>query len=147
MGLPVVHLDREYWLPGWTEPPREAWEARVRTLCAADAWIMDGNFGSSVPIRLERAQAVVLLDFPNWRCVLGVLRRRLGSVARRRPELPEGVNDRLTLDFLLWIWRFPRRDLPRLEARLGSTAVPVHRLRSRREIRRFLEDLPLSVSR
>jgi adenylate kinase family enzyme len=28
-GLPVVHLDRPFWRPGWVETPREEWR-RVR---------------------------------------------------------------------------------------------------------------------
>jgi adenylate kinase family enzyme len=25
LGLPVIHLDKEYWQPGWTEPPKAEW--------------------------------------------------------------------------------------------------------------------------
>ena len=42
-GLPVVHLDREYWAPGWVEPPRDEWTRKVALFAAEDAWIMDGN--------------------------------------------------------------------------------------------------------
>lgn len=29
-GLPVVHLDRHFWRPGWVETPREEWR-QLRT--------------------------------------------------------------------------------------------------------------------
>jgi len=28
-GLPLVHLDKEYWQPGWTGTPKAQWRARV----------------------------------------------------------------------------------------------------------------------
>lgn len=53
-GLPVVHLDKEYWQPGWTEPDRDAWNARLAGLAAAPEWIIDGQYGSSLHARLTR---------------------------------------------------------------------------------------------
>ena len=42
-GLPVVHLDREYFSPGWVEPERESWVRRLSEIAARERWIIDGN--------------------------------------------------------------------------------------------------------
>ena len=58
-GLPVVHLDRHFWRPGWVEMPREGWCQRQRELFAGERWIADGNYGGSFDERSARADTVV----------------------------------------------------------------------------------------
>jgi len=43
-GLPLVHLDAEYWLPDLTRPPDDWWRQRNLELVAEEKWILDGNF-------------------------------------------------------------------------------------------------------
>ena len=64
-GLPLVTLDREYWQPGWTEPDKQHWAAKVEALITAPCWIMDGNYLGTLPLRLARADTVVFLDLPR----------------------------------------------------------------------------------
>jgi adenylate kinase family enzyme len=60
LGLPVLHLDSLHWKPGWTAPGRETWRMTVGELVARDEWVMDGNYGGSLDIRLRAADAVIL---------------------------------------------------------------------------------------
>jgi hypothetical protein len=55
-GLPVIHLDVHYWKPGWVRPTDEEWRERQRALVAGTAWIIDGNYNETLPLRLERAE-------------------------------------------------------------------------------------------
>ena len=91
-GLPVVHLDGLYWQPGWVAMERAAWRRTVENEIAKDAWIIDGNFGSSLELRLSRAQAAVYLNYSRAVCLAGVLRRVWTTHGRGvpgavRPEL------------------------------------------------------------
>ena len=144
LGLPVLHLDLHYWRPGWVETPRAEWEALQPSLLAGDAWIADGNYHATLPLRLERADAVVFLDMPRLACLRGVLLRRLRHRGTHRADLPPGCPEKFDLEFLRWIWRFPRDVRPatlamlrEFEARGGLVVV----LRSRREVETFLADL------
>ena len=47
LGLPVIHLDREFWRPNWMATPEDEWIERVRELVARERWVMDGNFGGT----------------------------------------------------------------------------------------------------
>jgi adenylate kinase family enzyme len=58
-GLPLIHLDKEFWRPGWVQTPRQEWRARVSELAARERWIMDGNYDSSLDLRLPRADTVL----------------------------------------------------------------------------------------
>ena len=47
-GLPVVHLDRLYWGPGWSAPDQDAWRRRLED--AEDDWILDGNYSATIEV-------------------------------------------------------------------------------------------------
>ena len=66
LGLPVIHLDQEYWQPGWVQPDNAAWLERVAALAAREAWVMDGNYSGTFGQRIPRAQAIVWLDLPRY---------------------------------------------------------------------------------
>src|SRR6478672_12302851 len=87
-GLPLIHLDREYHLPGWVEPPEADWRARIDQLIAGDRWIIDGNYGGSMDVRLNRADTVILLDYPSWLCLWRVVSRIATLHGRVRPDAP-----------------------------------------------------------
>ena len=92
---PVVHLDGLYWQPGWVAMERAAWRRTVENEIAKDAWIIDGNFGSSLELRLSRAQAAVYLDYSRAVCLAGVL-RRVGLLLNRGDEFGLQSGQRLS---------------------------------------------------
>jgi len=137
-GLPLIHLDREQWRSGWVETPKDEWHRKVVELAARDRWIMDGNYGGTLAQRLERADTVVDLEFPAWRCVWRILKRVTQSRGRVRPDMAEGCPEQFNLGFLVYAATFPfsarKRTLAKLE-RFGGRLI---RLRSPAEVRRFL---------
>jgi adenylate kinase family enzyme len=32
LNLELIHLDKEYWQPGWVETPKEQWKTRQKVL-------------------------------------------------------------------------------------------------------------------
>lgn len=136
-GLPVVHLDRIFWAPGWVE--RDAAQAKTEAAeaVARDEWILDGNFLNRLGHeRLERADTVVFLDLPRRTCLRRVLWRRVRD--ERRADLPDGCPEQVDLAFYRWIWRYPRDDRPQVLALLDGIGADVHRLRSAGEARSWL---------
>ncbi|HET9852274.1 MAG TPA: hypothetical protein VFP56_07190 [Candidatus Limnocylindrales bacterium] len=143
-GLPVVHLDRHFWSPGWVAMEDEPWAARVRELAAADRWIIDGNYGGTMPIRFERADTVVFLDLPRVICLLSVIWRSFRHRRTPRPDMAEGNPEKLDPAFLQWIWSYPRTRRPEILRQLGAlpSTTQVVRLTSRRAMRSFLDNVP-----
>jgi adenylate kinase family enzyme len=136
LGLPQIHLDREYFGPGWTVPTRDAWRETVRALAARPSWIMDGNYASTFDIRVPRATAVVWLDLPRWQCALSVLWRVARNYGRPRPDLGVAGPERFDPSFMRWIWSYPDKMRPKT-ARMLERLRPdqrVYVLRSRSEI-------------
>lgn len=138
-GLPVVHLDLLFWRPNWQPAPLEEARAAVAAAAEEERWIMDGNFlglGLDDP-RLRRADTVVFLDVPRLRCLWRIVSRRVRDGGRRRPDLPEGCVEGLEREFVLWVWRYPRDNRPRvleLLAELQRRGVDVYRVRSSAEL-------------
>jgi adenylate kinase family enzyme len=117
-GLPLIHLDRFFWQPGWIPTPNDDWLERVRQLSGGDSWIIDGNYGGSLTIRVERCDAIVFFDMPRLTCVGGVLQRWLMHRITPRPDLPDGCPEKIDLAFVRWIWDYPRSSRPRIAAAL-----------------------------
>jgi len=121
-GLPLVHLDRHYWEPGWVDTPAEEWRALQSELLAGDAWIVDGNYQSSFDIRFARADTVIVLAFSRYRCLLRALIRSTRNYGKSIQA--EGCPERFEREFYQWIWNFPKEGLPALHA-----ALEIHRER------------------
>jgi len=119
-GLPLTHLDQLYWRPGWQPTPDPEWREVVRRLISGDAWILDGNYGGTLDLRLEACDTAVFLDVPRRICLARVIARRLSHRGRSRRELPTGCPERWSLEFLAWIWTYPRRRRTEVLRRLAA---------------------------
>ena len=141
LGLPVVHLDSCYWKPGWVEPPKDVWLKTVEGLLARDEWVMDGNYSDTLNVRLAACDTVIFLDLPRLVCLWGIVSRWLRWRGRTRPDMTAGCPERLTWEFVRWVWTYPAERRPKVLARLralearGEKRVLV--VRSRREARRL----------
>ena len=105
-GLPLFHLDKMHWLPGWIERDRAEGLEDLRGVLAQPSWIIDGNYGSSLPERLTRTDTVIWLDYPTHLCLGRVFKRwwRYRGVAR--PDMTEGCPENLNLEFLFYVLNF-----------------------------------------
>jgi adenylate kinase family enzyme len=138
-GLPVVHLDRLYWKPGWTEPSREEFEAILQRALSADEWIMDGNYSRTLPMRLDRCQQVVYFDFPRLICLKGILKRYIQNRGTQRHDIGDGCPEKMDWAFIKYTWNFKKVSGLRDKALINSLGIPAVILRSRRDETRFLE--------
>jgi len=137
-GLPLYHLDQLYWQPGWIEPGRDQWRATLDAVLAQSCWIIDGNYGGTLGARLARADTVIDLDVPAWRCLARVIRRVRAHRGRVRPDMGPGCPERYSWEFLLYIARFPFASRPRLEQRLDAFPGRRIRLSTDAEVAAFL---------
>ena len=140
LNIEVSHLDTAYWRSGWSKPAEDEWLQTVNQLVSGDSWILDGNFGGTLELRLKHCDAVVFLDMPRLLCVWRILKRRLLYRNRSRPDMAEGCHEKLDLDFIDWVWNYSRRSRPRVVKLLREQCEEkeVVWLRTPREVRKFL---------
>jgi adenylate kinase family enzyme len=140
LGVPVHHLDRYHWDPGWSY--RDSAQAReaVRALSETPAWVMDGNFAETFDLRMPRAETLVWLDYPRLTCVRRILTRTAKDYGKQMPDLAEGCPETFDLGVLRFAWRFPAESRPQILdalARYGSH-LTVFTLRNDRDVIAFM---------
>ncbi len=141
--LPLVHLDREFWQAGWRQPDPAHWELRQIELAAGEQWIIEGNYDRGLPLRLPRADTVILFDIPRLRALWRVGRRIVTTYGRVRPDMAEGCPEQIDPDFIKYIWRFPSARRPRIDAALQAHDITPLVFKSDRDSARYLASLRL----
>ena len=148
LQLPVVHLDRHYWHPGWVGTPNHEWQQTVSRLVQPEIWIIDGNYRSTLEMRLDAADSVVFLDLPPWICALRAIKRRIQYYNRPRPDIAEGCKEPLLdpqlMQFLRHVLSYPERAKPYVMKQLNAITDEKHvvLLQSAKDVNIFL-DAPL----
>lgn len=144
--IPVVHLDAYYWQPGWKRPETNEWEATLTALIQQPRWIMDGNYGGTLPLRLAAADTLIHLDYSTALCLRRAVKRAiLGRGHDRQGELPAGCPERLDWAFFSFVANYRRHqritDLQRIEGFDGT----VYRFTSPNDLERFLANFEKRV--
>jgi adenylate kinase family enzyme len=143
-GLPVVHLDVLYWKPGWKPPLQDEFDAKFDAAVAEERWILDGNFlrHDGLDPRFARVDTVIFLDLPRSTCLWRVVKRRVQEARDPRRDLPDGCRETVDLEFVRWVWRYPRRNRPRVLTLLDSLdGVNIYRLCSNADVEGFVAGL------
>ena len=143
LAITPTHLDVHYWRPGWQETPQDEWAGMQKGLLAEERWIMDGNYGGTMDLRLAAADTIIFLDLPRLLCVWRVLKRVMTYRKDARPDMAPGCHERLDWPFLAYVWNYPVKRRPEVLRRLEhhAPAKTVVRLKTPRQVQRFLASL------
>ena len=143
LHIPVVHLDALFWKPGWIKTPQQTWIDIQEGLIKSESWIIDGNYTTTLYIRLKAADTIIFLDYPCRLSLYRALKRRVMYAGKSRVDIAPGCPERIDWSHIQWIWAFPSTDrleiLQKLEKyREGRTIIILHSLA---ETRKFLEKM------
>lgn len=146
LELPVYHLDAYFWKPGWIERDKEEFREAQVYLAAESRWIIEGNYGSTLDIRLPACDTLIQLELPLWRCLWRVVKRRIQYNKKMRPDMAPGCPEKLDLAFLHYIVTtyHQRKKTQHKIMKDFHEKYPqkqVYHLRSPREIHQFLSGL------
>ncbi|MBO5079031.1 MAG: DNA topology modulation protein [Oscillospiraceae bacterium] len=142
LNIPVVHLDKLFWKPGWMEMPKDEFDILHDQEISKDQWIIDGNFNRTMPERIARCDTVIYLDFSRFACLWGVAKRVLTTYGTVRPDMGEGCPERLDMDFLKWVWNYNRNKREKNYQLLNqATHARIIVLKNRHQVKEFLKAL------
>lgn len=143
LGIQVHHLDALLWKPGWTLTTREEQKEIQRGLFDEERWIVDGNYGATMDIRLKAADTVIFLDLPRRDCLIGIVKRRIRYHGKTRPDMQRGCPERLDPEFVRWVWNYRKHKRPAVLEKLKQlgTGQQIIILKSRKDVRRFLKTI------
>ena len=140
LNLPVVHLDKLFWKPGWVESSKEEIDAKIMEEISKPLWIMDGYFNRTMPVRIKYCDAVIYLDFSRFACLRGVAKRILTTYGKVRPDMGEGCPERIDWEFLKWVWNFNKNKREKYYRLLNETeGIEKIVLKNRRAVKKFLK--------
>lgn len=133
-GLPVIHLDRLVYGPGWTRLGPDQLRARLAAAIASGTWVVDGTYAEASALTLPLADAVLWLDQPTWLRLWRCWRKTRRHRGRPRADRPDGCEERFGWRYIRDVFSFGRWS-EALERRLDAQAsAPVIRVRGDRGV-------------
>ena len=142
-SLPVLHLDKLNFSPGWVKRPTK--DGAADTLAFLEShpggWVIDGNYSKwHYERRMDEADKIILLDYDRFFCFFSALGRYLKNKGRTRPDMAEGCDEKFDLEFAKWLLKDGRGKKQRdrhneLEKRYGSKLI---RVKNRRSLNKML---------
>ena len=123
LKIEVFHLDALFWKPGWVGTSKDEQKLVQSELVEHESWIFDGNYGGTMEIRLNNADTIIFLDMPRTICAYRVIKRRLQYRNKTRPDMGEGCEEKLDLEFLKWVWEYPKTKKPVIMKKLESLSI------------------------
>ena len=142
-GLPVIHIDKIHWEPGWVERSK----AEKTRLCIeaeqGERWVFEGGHSSTWPSRLARADMLIWVDRPVGVRLWRVLRRALVGLGRTRPDMADGCPERLRSlpEFVHYIWTTRNIGVAKIEklTTLAPADCRIVHLRSDEDAQAFVD--------
>ena len=148
LRLPLYHLDRLFWKKGWIPNEHQEFADQQLQIISKQRWIMDGNYISTMDLRLQQADTIIFLDLPTISCLWGILKRYLRYRKATRPDMTEENDERLNIEFIKYVLTFQARFRPRIIKKLEAldSSKNIYILRSRKQADDFFNTLSSSAT-
>ena len=98
-GIPLFHLDQMFWNADRTTVEKSLFYARLMEAMQSKEWILDGNYASTLELRMQKCDTVFFLDYPTDICLSGIHARQ-GVPRSDMPWIETGEYDAEFLDFI-----------------------------------------------
>lgn len=108
VGLPLYHLDMMYWNKDKTTVSKDVFINRLTDTMCCPEWIIDGNYASTMEMRIKECDTVFFLDYPTQVCIEGVEERK----GKLRSDMPWIENDDADDEFIEFINSYNRKSRP-----------------------------------
>lgn len=106
--LPLYHIDQIQWLNNKNVITFEELKQKLESIVVKEEWIIDGNYSSTLSMRLKYATKVIWIKEPRVKCIVRVIKRYIYSLFKREHI---GENPKtLSFEFIKYIWDFPKNN-------------------------------------
>ena len=107
-GIPLFHLDMLYWNADQTTVEKSIFLNRLSETLQKDSWIIDGNYASTMELRMQACDTVIFLDYPLELCLEGIRLRK----GKPRSDMPWIEPDKDDAEFIAFIKNYNRQSRP-----------------------------------
>lgn len=107
--IPLYHLDMMYWNSDKTTVDKDIFLGRLSKVLENNEWIIDGNYASTMELRISACDTVVFLDYPTELCLDGIRERR----GRQRSDIP-WIETEEDAEFTEFVKSFTKQQRPQI---------------------------------
>jgi adenylate kinase family enzyme len=93
LRYPYVEMDKIFWRPHWQQPTDEEFVTKLRHALDQKNWVLDGNYTRTIPVKWEKVELVIWLDYSFPRTLFQAVRRAFRR-SLTQEELWEGTGNR-----------------------------------------------------
>ena len=108
-GIPLYHLDMMYWNADKTTVEKSVFLERLSAVLEKDEWIIDGNYGATMELRMAACDTVFFLDYPLDVCLGGIKERR----GKPRSDMP-WIETEEDAEFIEFIKNYNEQQKPKV---------------------------------
>ena len=90
LNYPCIEMDKVFWEPNWKWPTDENFFSDLKAYLNQDTWVLDGNYTRTVPIKWEKVDLIIWLDYSFTRTLLQAIKRAIHR-SLTKEELWEGI--------------------------------------------------------
>ncbi len=122
-GFPVYHLDNILYNPGWERKEKSKWSEICREIfLRKDVGIVDGNYTSIIPERINWADLVIFIDIPTWLQIYRIFLRniRIKIGLEKRYGTQKENKEKIGWDFLKWAYRWNKHEKDKIFSMIDS---------------------------
>lgn len=131
LNIPAYHLDDFYWFKNWERPTEKEWRLSLNALLNQKTWIIDGNYYSSLPLRISKADIVIYFDYLTLLCLFRALKRALHRRYFSKESLPLKIREdkeyksklKINFKFILLILTFKAKYKEKIITLLKNNAT------------------------
>ena len=108
-GIPLYHLDMMYWNADKTTVEKSVFLERLSAVLEKDEWIIDGNYSSTMELRMAACDTVIFLDYPLEICLDGIKERH----GKPRSDMP-WIETEEDAEFIEFIKNYNEQQKPKV---------------------------------
>ena len=137
--LPLFHLDMMYWNADKSTVEKSIFLERLKNVIQKEAWIIDGNYASTMELRLQECDTVIFLDYSLEVCLAGIEERKGKERADMPWVEPEKKDDE---EFMKFVRNYNSKNKPEVVELLEKYSYKeIYIFKSREEADGFLDRL------
>lgn len=137
-GIPLFHLDLMYWKADRTIVEKSVFLKGLQEAMEGETWIIDGNYSSTMEMRMSACDTVFFLDHDVDICIRGIRERR----GQPRPDMPwiEGEED--DEELMTFVRNYPVANKPEVMELLEKySSKRIYVFKNQEESNRYIQNL------
>lgn len=138
-SIPLFHLDMLNWNADKTTVPKTVFILRLKDIFKKESWIIDGNYGSTMEMRIKECDTIFFLDYSKEICLKGINDRK-GKIRSDMPWVE--TSDEEDEEFITFIKDFNKKSRPKIIELLEKFSnKEIYIFKNREDANAFLSQL------